>query len=169
MTYYPPVDEVVAVQTQLIARFGGSLGIRDRGAIESALARPRSGYYDDIIQEAAGIWESRSQNHPFVDGNKRVTKVDALLQRFQDLNVWRRAGERTPPTKSRSHYLCYSKKLGLRENLHIPRLPFYHRTNDGIWEIEGTSPAPNPARKQESAEIRTPEIPNWRRLSRPDL
>jgi death on curing protein len=72
VTSYPTVDEVVAVHAQLIAKFGGSLGIRDRGALESALARPQSGYYNDIIQEAAALWESLSQNHPFVDGNKRV-------------------------------------------------------------------------------------------------
>jgi death-on-curing protein len=65
VTSYPTVDEVIAVHAQLIARFGGSLGIRDRGALESALARPRSGYYNDIIQEAAALWESLSQNHPF--------------------------------------------------------------------------------------------------------
>jgi len=42
------------------------------GALESALARPRTGYYEDLMQEAAALWESLSQNHPFVDGNKRV-------------------------------------------------------------------------------------------------
>ena len=72
MTSYPTIDEVIAVHAQLIAKFGGSLGIRDRGALESALARPQSGYYEDIIQEAAALWESLSQNHPFVDGNKRI-------------------------------------------------------------------------------------------------
>ena len=72
MTSYPTVDEVIVIHDRLIARFGGSLGIRDRGALESALARPRSGYYADLIQEAAALWESLSQNHPFVDGNKRV-------------------------------------------------------------------------------------------------
>ncbi len=72
MTFYPTIDEVIAVHARLIARFGGSLGIRDRGALESALARPQTGYYADIIQEAAALWESLSQNHPFVDGNKRV-------------------------------------------------------------------------------------------------
>ena len=72
MTLYPTIDEVIAVHAQLIARFGGCLGIRDRGALESALARPQTGYYDDIIQEAAALWESLSQNHPFVDSNKRV-------------------------------------------------------------------------------------------------
>ena len=82
MISYPTVDEVIAVHARLIARFGGSPGLRDRGALESALARPRSGYYSDIIQEAAALWESLSQNHPFVDGNKRlaVTTTAALLR-----------------------------------------------------------------------------------------
>ena len=44
----------------LIGRFGGALGIRDRGALESALTRPQSGYYADLIQEAAALWESLS-------------------------------------------------------------------------------------------------------------
>ena len=81
MTSYPTVDEVIAVHAKLIARFGGSLGIRDLGALESAIARPQSGYYRDIIQEAA-LWESLSQNHPFIDGNKRVavTTTAAFLR-----------------------------------------------------------------------------------------
>ena len=43
---------------------------------------PRTGYYSDLIQEAAAIWESLSQNHPFVDGNKRaaVTVTAAFLR-----------------------------------------------------------------------------------------
>lgn len=82
MNLYPTVDEVIAVHAKLIAEFGGSRGIRDRGALESALARPQSGYYSDTIQEAAALWESLSQNHPFVDGNKRVavTTVAAFLR-----------------------------------------------------------------------------------------
>ena len=72
MTRYPTVEETVAVHAKLIARFGGSEGIRDRAALESAPARPRSGYYSDLIQEASALWESLSQNHAFVDGNKRV-------------------------------------------------------------------------------------------------
>jgi death on curing protein len=72
VTYYPSIEEVLSVHSRLIERFGGTLGVRDQGALESALARPRSGYYEDLIQEAAALWESLSQNHPFVDGNKRV-------------------------------------------------------------------------------------------------
>jgi death-on-curing protein len=58
------------------------MGVRDRGALESALARPQSGYYVDLIQEAAALWESLSQNHPFIDGNKRVavTMTAAFLR-----------------------------------------------------------------------------------------
>ena len=82
MTFYPTVDEVIAVHARLIARFGGSLGIRDRAALESAIARPQRGYYADIVQEAAALWESLSQKHPFIDGNKRaaVTVTAAFLR-----------------------------------------------------------------------------------------
>lgn len=96
MTSYPTIDDVIAVHARLIARFGGSLGIRDRDALESALARPQSGDYEDIVQEAAALWESLSQNHPFVDGNKggavTVTaaflKVNGYLLEFEDLAVF---------------------------------------------------------------------------------
>jgi death-on-curing protein len=95
VTSYPTVDEVIAVHALLIVRFGGSLGIRDRGALEAALARPRSGYYQDLIQEAAALWESLSQNHPFVDGNKRVAatvtaaflKINGYELEFDDLEA----------------------------------------------------------------------------------
>ena len=87
MTFYPTVDDVIAVHSKLIARFGGSLGIRDRGALESAVARPQSGYYKDIFQEAAALWESLSQNHPFIDGNKRVAVT--VTAAFLKMNGYR--------------------------------------------------------------------------------
>jgi len=87
LTYYPTVDDAIAAHTRLIARFGGSLGLRDRGALESALARPQSGYYSDLIQEAAALWESLSQNHPFIDGNKRVAVT--LMAAFLKVNGYR--------------------------------------------------------------------------------
>ncbi|WP_244395911.1 type II toxin-antitoxin system death-on-curing family toxin [Beijerinckia indica] len=40
--------------------------------LEAALFRPQTGYYADLIEEAAALWESLSQNHPFIDGNKRT-------------------------------------------------------------------------------------------------
>ncbi len=71
MTLYPSLPEVLAAHARLIVLFGGAQGIRDQGALEAALARPQSGHYRDIIEQAAALLESLSQNHPFVDGNKR--------------------------------------------------------------------------------------------------
>lgn len=96
MTRYPTAEETVAVHARLIARFGGSEGIRDRASLEAALARPRSGYYSDLIQEAAALWESLSQNHAFVDGNKRVAvtmtaaflRVNGYRLEFDDLDAF---------------------------------------------------------------------------------
>jgi len=89
VTYYPSVEEVIAAHTLVIERFGGSDGLRDRGALESALARPQSGYYEDLIQEAAALWESLSQNHPFIDGNKRIAITIAAA--FLRVNGYRLA------------------------------------------------------------------------------
>jgi len=96
VTRYPTLEETVAVHARLIARFGGSEGLRDRAALESALARPRYGYYSDLIQEAAALWESLSQNHAFVDGNKRVAvtmtaaflRVNGYRLEFRDLDAY---------------------------------------------------------------------------------
>ena len=69
---YLTLADVLAIHTDQIATYGGSEGVRDPGQLESALFRPQSGYYADVIAEAAALWESLSQNHPFVDGNKRT-------------------------------------------------------------------------------------------------
>lgn len=71
-TVYLTLAEVLAFHEVLIEEFGGAEGIRDLGALESALFRPRTGYYRDVIEEGAALLESLVQNHPFVDGNKRV-------------------------------------------------------------------------------------------------
>ena len=72
MKDYVTIIEVLSIHKILITKYGGMDGVRDMGALESALFRPQTGYYEDIIEEAAAIWESLSQNHPFLDGNKRV-------------------------------------------------------------------------------------------------
>ena len=72
MTDYLTVVEALAIHADQIERYGGATGVRDPGLLEAALFRPQTGYYDDLIQEAAALWESLSQNHPFVDGNKRT-------------------------------------------------------------------------------------------------
>lgn len=72
MTDYPTVAEVLAMHADLIGRYGGVAGLRDRGLLEAALFRPQTGYYADLIEEAAALWESLTNNHAFVDGNKRI-------------------------------------------------------------------------------------------------
>jgi death-on-curing protein len=72
MTDYLTVAEVLAMHADQIERYGGSAGVRDQGLLEAALYRPQTGYYADLIEEAGALWESLSQNHAFVDGNKRT-------------------------------------------------------------------------------------------------
>jgi death-on-curing protein len=81
------LDEVLAIHERLVDRFGGLGGVRDLGLLESALYRPRTGYYQDIAEMAAALFESLLMNHPFIDGNKRVAffATDVFLR----LNGWR--------------------------------------------------------------------------------
>ena len=72
MTDYLTIIEVLAIHHDQIKRYGGADGVRDFGLLEAALYRPQTGYYEDVIEEAAALWESLAMNHPFVDGNKRV-------------------------------------------------------------------------------------------------
>lgn len=72
MRDYLTIADVLAIHADQIDRYGGSLGLRDAGLLEAALFRPQTGYYADIIEEAAALWESLSQSHAFIDGNKRT-------------------------------------------------------------------------------------------------
>jgi death-on-curing protein len=72
MAQYVSVAEVYAMQSRLIDLFGGGHGIRDQGAVEAAVFRPQTGYYNSIEEEAAALMESLGNNHAFVDGNKRI-------------------------------------------------------------------------------------------------
>ncbi len=65
-------DEALEIHRALLERFGGLGGVRDLGLLESALYRPRTGYYEDLAGMAAALFESLIMNHPFIDGNKRV-------------------------------------------------------------------------------------------------
>jgi death-on-curing protein len=82
VTEYVTTADALFFHKQLIERYGGASGLRDAGALESALHRPQTGYYDTLIHEAAALLESLVQNHPFVDGNKRVAfaVVDVFLR-----------------------------------------------------------------------------------------
>ena len=72
---FPSIKEAIAIHDALIQEFGGARGLRDAGALASALLRPQLGYYDGLIEEGAALMESLANNHPFVDGNKRVAFV----------------------------------------------------------------------------------------------
>ncbi len=71
-TKYLGIEDVLKMHERQIAQFGGSSGVRDAGLIEAALLRPQTGYYRDLIEEAAALWESLTMNHGFIDGNKRI-------------------------------------------------------------------------------------------------
>lgn len=88
MTFeYLTLTEVLAIHRDLIERFGGAHGIRDQGALESALMRPQLGYYDTLLDQAAALMESLANNHPFVDGNKRVAFF--ITETFLIINDYR--------------------------------------------------------------------------------
>jgi death on curing protein len=84
------IDErdVFTVHERLLALHGGLSGVRDRGLLESALARPRQhfsyGENVDIIEMAALYTVGIVQNHPFVDGNKRAGFMAGAL--FPEVN-----------------------------------------------------------------------------------
>ena len=84
MIDYLTVGEVLAIHEDQIDRYAGARGIRDVGQLESAVFRPQTGYYEDLVPEAAAFWESLSQNHPFVDGNKRT--AFAAMYTFLSIN-----------------------------------------------------------------------------------
>jgi death-on-curing protein len=87
---YLTIGEVLQIHRELIDRYGGIHGLRDQRLLESAVFRPQIGYYHTIAEEAAALVESLANNHPFLDGNKRVAFAVAhtfLLMNGHDLNV----------------------------------------------------------------------------------
>lgn len=84
---YLTVADALALHAILIKRYGGSDGVRDMGALESALFRPQTGYYKDLVEEGAALLESLAINHPFIDGNKRV--AFAVTDTFLRINGFR--------------------------------------------------------------------------------
>ena len=81
------LDEAIAIHERLIDRFGGTQGLRDKGLLESALFRPQTGYYADLAQMAAALFESLISNHAFVDGNKRAAYF--ICDVFLRINGWK--------------------------------------------------------------------------------
>lgn len=78
------LEEVIEIHRDQISRYGGSCGIRDRGLLQSAVAQPSTTFdgrylHADLFEMAAAYLFHLVQNHPFVDGNKRVGAVAALV------------------------------------------------------------------------------------------
>jgi death-on-curing protein len=87
------IDETLAIHERLIERFVGAPGIRDTGLLESVLFRPQTGYYNDLSEMAAALFESLLLNHAFIDGNKRVAFFSTDI--FLRLNGWKFSVEPT--------------------------------------------------------------------------
>ena len=88
---YLTLDDVLYLHEEQLRLFGGAAGTRDEGLILSALLRPQTGYYADLVEEAAALWESLAMNHGFVDGNKRVAFASLLV--FLGINGLRLTAE----------------------------------------------------------------------------
>jgi death-on-curing protein len=76
------LDEIIAIHRDQIERYGGSLGVRDWGLMKSAIAMPAASFggqylHSDLYEMAAAYLFHLVQNHPFIDGNKRVGAVAA--------------------------------------------------------------------------------------------
>jgi death-on-curing protein len=85
------LSEVIQLHEYLLEQSGGITGIRDLGALESAVAQPHMTFrgvdlYQTIQEKAATLCFSLVTNHPFVDGNKRVGH--AAMETFLVLNNW---------------------------------------------------------------------------------
>ena len=86
---YLTLAEVVELHRHLLQATGGAPGIRDFGALESAIAQPKATFadvdlYPTLAEKAVALAFSLVQNHPFVDGNKRVGH--AAMEIFLVLN-----------------------------------------------------------------------------------
>ena len=83
-TGYLSVEQVRALHADQLRLYGGATGLRDKGGLESALARPAMTFagedlYEDLTSKAAALMHSLVLNHAFVDGNKRVAAHAAIL------------------------------------------------------------------------------------------
>src|SRR3954465_12107420 len=76
---YLTLEDVLYLHEEQLRLCGGAGGVRDEGLVLSALLRPQTGYYADLVEEAAALWESLAMNHGFIDGNKRVAFASTII------------------------------------------------------------------------------------------
>ena len=74
------IQQVLFIHSRLITETGGTAGLRDIGLLESAMARPFASFdgkdlYPGLFAKASAMLDSLVNNHPFLDGNKRVGKI----------------------------------------------------------------------------------------------
>jgi death-on-curing protein len=111
VTEHLSVEQLLQIHEAQIEKFGGSTGLRDRGGLESAAARPAMTFggedlYPDLAAKAGALMHSLVMNHPFVDGNKRVgaaaaelfvllneSRLDASDQELEDVTLAVARGE----------------------------------------------------------------------------
>lgn len=84
MTEYLSLAQILDLHGALVRAFGGDAGLRDRGLLESAVARPAATFggedlFDDVAAKAAALMHALVLNHPFLDANKRVGVAAADL------------------------------------------------------------------------------------------
>ena len=89
MTRFLTLAEVLAILHDQITRYGGDYGVRDLDLLSSAIVVPQAGFHgtrfhSTLFEQAAAYAFHICQNHPFLDGNKRVALASALV--FLDLN-----------------------------------------------------------------------------------
>ena len=89
---YLSVEQVLFLHDRLIEETGGEHGVRDLGGLESALARPHAAFgdtefYPGLMEKAAVLMDGLTRNHPFIDGNKRISISTAIL--FLQVNGYR--------------------------------------------------------------------------------
>lgn len=112
-TLFLTLDEVIEIHREMIERYGGSPGIRDMDLLQSAVAMPQASFggqflHDDLFEMAAAYLFHIVQNHPFVDGNKRVGAIAAFT--FLKLNGLTLT---SPETEFEEHVLAVAQgKLG---------------------------------------------------------
>jgi death-on-curing protein len=102
---YLTVADGEILHALVLEHSGGSAGVRDRALLESAVFRPQSGYYADVIEETAALIESLTNNHPFVDGNKRTALLAADV--FLNYNGYTLEVE---PTETNEFFLSNLRK-----------------------------------------------------------
>lgn len=78
-TEYLSISEVLELHNMTIEKHGGKTGVRDMGLLESALLRCQSGYYNTLAEQGASLLQSLCMNHCFIDGNKRVALLSAIV------------------------------------------------------------------------------------------